>query len=293
MADATLPAAPAALGCAPRRRLSRGLRYLAIVVVALIFFLPIWWMIISALRPADEVFRFLSPLGWRTLVPSEFTLDAMSELWEGDFRRSILNSIFVTAVTMVVGLALSAGAAFMLATAEFPFRNLTFVLMVVSFLIPFDAIAVPLYGIFVDLGLRNSYAGLILPGIGNGLAVFLLRQFFLGIPRELREAALIDGMSHFGIFFRIYLPLSVPALVSAALLLFVFQWQAYLWPLLIAPDESYKVAAVHIAQFSSAWDTSWPLIFAGAVVISMIPIVVLTALQQFYTASVATTGGKE
>jgi ABC-type glycerol-3-phosphate transport system permease component len=280
-------------GEAPRRPKGRGLRTLAVVAVALLFFLPIWWMIISALRPADEVFRYLSPLSWRTLVPSEVTFDAMRELWQGDFRRSILNSIYVTGITVVVGLALSAGAAFMLATTEFPFRNLVFVIMVVSFLIPFDAIAVPLYGIFVDLGLRNSYAGLILPGIGNGLAVFLLRQFFLGIPRELREAAMIDGMGHFGIFFRIYLPLSVPALVSAALLLFVFQWQAYLWPLLIAPDANYKVAAVHIAQFSSAWDTSWPLIFAGAVVISTIPIVVLTALQQFYTASVATTGGKE
>ena len=269
------------------------LRYVAIVAVAVLFFLPIWWMVVSAIRPNEEIFRHLSPVSWRTIIPTQLTLESIRELFAGDFRRSILNSVYVTAVTVVVGLALSAGAAFMLAVARFPFRNAVFVIMVVSFLIPFDAIAVPLYGIFVGLKLQNSYTGLVLPGIGNGLAVFLLRQFFLGIPKELREAAMIDGMGYFGILWRIYVPLSVPALVSAALLLFVFQWQAYLWPLLIAPDSQYKVAAVHIAQFSGAWDTSWALIFAGAVFISIVPMVVLTVLQQFYSASVASTGGKE
>ena len=268
-------------------------RYLAIVVVALIFFLPIWWMVISALRPNEEIFAYLVPISWQTIFPKTITFASIGELWHSDFRRSILNSVFVTAVTVVVGLAVSTGAAFMLAVAEFPFRNTAFVVMVVSFLIPFDAIAVPLYGIMIGMNLQNTYVGLILPGIGNGLAVFLLRQFFLGIPKELREAAVIDGMGYFAILLRIYVPLSVPALVSAALLLFIFQWQAYLWPLLIAPDPEYKVAAVHIAQFSDVWDTSWNLIFAGAVFISLVPMVVLTVLQQFYSTSVASTGGKE
>ncbi len=276
------------------RSAARGAaRYAFIVLCVLLFFLPIWWMVISALRPEDEIFRYVSDIGWRTIFPTELSFDSIRELWQGGFRRSILNSVYITAVTVVIGLVLSAGAAFILVVVTFPFRNLVFVIMVVSFLIPFDAIAVPLYSVFTGLKLQNTYTGLILPGIGNGLAVFLLRQFFLGIPRELREAALIDGMGYFGVLFRIYIPLSVPALVSAALLIFVFQWQAYLWPLLIAPEPQYKVAAVHIAQFSDAWDTSWGLIFAGTVFVSVIPMVVLTVLQQFYSASVAATGSRE
>jgi len=171
--------------------------------------------------------------------------------------------------------------------------NVIFSIVILSFLIPFDAIAVPLYNVMRGFGLQNTYLGLILPGIGNGLTVFLLRQFFLGLPRDLREAGMVDGMGYFQIFWRIYLPLSVPALISAGLIMFIFQWQAYLWPLLIAPRTDLKVAAVAIAQFSSAYDVSFGVIFAGAMFVSLIPMVILVIFQQYFTSSVAATGGKE
>lgn len=269
------------------------LRTAAIVVVALLFFIPLWWVVVSALRPGDAIFRYLSPLSVWSFWPKDFTLDNVVGLWEGSFRRAIANSVVVAAVTVAVGLVICSTAAFALAVIEFPLRNAIFMVMVISFLIPFDAIAVPLFGIMRDMKLQNTYTGLILPGIGNGLAVFLLRQFFLGIPKELREAAVVDGLSWFGIYWRIYLPLSGPAMVSAALILFVFQWQAYLWPLLIAPAPQYKVAAVAIAQFSGQYDVNFGLIFAAALFISLIPMVILTILQRFYSASVASTGSKE
>ncbi len=275
--------------------MSRGnvFRAIAIIVVALLFFLPLWWMATSALRPTDSIFRYLSPVGLYTFWPDTWTLRNVVGVWESPFRLAIFNSIFVSAVTVVVGLAICSTAAFALAVIEFPFRNALFMLMVVSFLIPFDAIAVPLYGTMRALALQNTFTGLILPGIGNGLAVFLLRQFFLGVPKELREAAVIDGMGWFGIYRRIYLPLSVPAIISAALILFIFQWQAYLWPLLIAPAPEYKVAAVAIAQFSNGIQIDYGLIFAAALFISLIPMVMLTVTQRFYARSIAATGGKE
>lgn len=272
---------------------SSALRYAAIILAALVFFMPLWWVAISALRPADEIFRYISPLSLQSFWPEHWTLTNIVGLWEGSFRRAILNSLFVSAVTVIVGLAICSMAAFALAVIDFPLRNAVFMTMVVSFLIPFDAIAVPLFGIMRDLRLQNTYTGLILPGIGNGLAVFLLRQFFLGIPKELREAGFVDGMGWFGIYWRIYLPLSGPAMISAALILFVFQWQAYLWPLLIAPAPQFKVAAVAIAQFSGQYDVNFGLIFAAALFISVIPMVILTILQRFYSASVASSGGKE
>lgn len=268
-------------------------RQIAIILTALLFFLPLWWMTVSALRPTDSIFRFLSPIGLYTFWPDHWTLRNAAEVWAGPFRLAIWNSIFVSIVTVLIGLVICSMAAFALAVIEFPFRNAVFVVMVISFLIPFDAIAVQLFSIMQSLNTQNTYTGLILPGVGNGLAVFLLRQFFLGIPKELCEAAIVDGMGWFGIYRRIYVPLSTPAMVSAALIIFIFQWQAYLWPLLIAPSPDYKMAAVAIAQFSNGINFDYGLIFAAALYIAVIPMLVLVGLQGFYSASIAATGSKE
>ncbi len=261
-------------------------------LVALLFLLPLLWTLTSALRSQDETFRTLSPVSVWTLIPRDLTLDNFVRLFEGDFGRAILNSVIVTAVTVVIGLAICSTAAFALAVLRFPGRGAIFAVMVVSFLIPFDAIAIPLAGIFRDVHLESSYTGLILPGIANGFAVFMLRGFFMGIPRELSEAARVDGLGWWGIFLRIYLPLSRPALIGAGLILFVFQWQAYLWPLLIAPDPEMKVAPVAIAQFSTQQGVDFGRIFAGATLTAIVPLLVLLFFQKYFTQSLSATGGK-
>jgi putative chitobiose transport system permease protein len=270
-----------------------ALHLVVIIAVALVFLLPLYWLTISSFRPEDDIFRYLNPFGVRTFIPNRLTFDNIVNLWSGPFARAIFNSLLVSLVSVIAGLAVCAPAAFALATIDFPGRSLIFSAMIVSFLIPFDAIAVPLYYVMRSFNLQNTYTGLILPGVGNGLAVFLLRQFFQGIPKDLREAAMVDGMGWFQIFWRIYLPLSTPALVSAALIMFIFQWQAYLWPLLIAPSNDMKVAAVALAEFSSAYNVSFGLIFAGAMFLSLIPMAIFVCFQQYFAASVAATGGKE
>jgi putative chitobiose transport system permease protein len=264
-----------------------------IIVVALVFFLPLYWLTLSSLRPEDDIFRYLNPFSVWTFIPNRLTFDNVLGLWSGSFARAIFNSLFVSVATVIVGLAVCTPAAFALAAIEFPGRALVFTAMIVSFLIPFDAIAVPLFYIMRGFNLTNTYTGLVLPGVGNGLTVFLLRQFFLGIPKELREAGMIDGMGWFQVFWRIYLPLSGPALISAGLIMFIFQWQAYLWPLLIAPSNDMKVAAVALAQFSTEYHVSFGLLFAGAMFLSLIPMVILVGFQKYFTNSVAATGGKE
>jgi multiple sugar transport system permease protein/putative chitobiose transport system permease protein len=263
------------------------------VVAAAAAMLPLIWAGISALRPSAEVFRYLSPLSIHTFVPTQVTFDNLVALWSGPFARAMLNSAIVTAITVILGLVICSMAAFALAALQYRGRSAVFAAMVVSFLIPFDSIAVPLAQVFRELNLQNSYAGLILPGIGNGLAVFLLRQFFLGIPRELAEAAMVDGLGWFGIFTRIYLPLSKPALIGAGLILFVFQWQAYLWPLLIAPNPDYHVASVEIASFAGQYDVDYGQMFGGAVFTALLPMAVLLVFQRYFIASFASTGSKD
>lgn len=271
----------------------RVLQMAVIIALGLLFLLPLYWVVVSSLRPEDDIFRYLSPLQIRTFIPDRLTFANVIDLWSGPFARAIFNSLIVATVTVIAGLAICAPAAFALAAIEFPGRTIVFIVMIISFLIPFDAIALPLYYIMQGFHLQNTYVGLILPGVGNGLAVFLLRQFFLALPKELQEAAMVDGMGWFGIFWRIYLPLSRPALIGAGLIMFIFQWQAYLWPLIIAPGTNYKVAAVAIAEFSSQYQANYGLIFAGAMFVSLIPMAILVVFQRYFTGSVAATGGRE
>jgi putative chitobiose transport system permease protein len=261
-------------------------------LVALLFILPLWWTVASALRPQSETFKTLSPVSIWTIVPRHFAFGHFTRLLGGAFGRAIINSAGVTAATVIIGLAICATAAFALAVLDFPARTAIFALMVVSFLVPFDAIAIPLTGIFRDAGLQNSYAALILPGVGNGFAVFLLRGFFQNVPIDLAEAARMDGLGWWGIFLRIYLPLSKPALIGAGLILFVFQWQSYLWPLLIAPDPKYRVAPVAIAQLAGEHGVDFGGIFAGAVVTAGIPLLVLLFFQRYFTESLSSSGLK-
>ena len=296
MTDLTVPRPAAASSRPPSRRLRRresnpGLWVLG-AVIAFLFVLPLWWTVVSALRPQQETFRTLSPVSIWTILPRDFTLGNFGRLGEGDFGLALVNSMIVAGATLLIGLAICATAAFALAVLRFPGRGALFAVMVISFLIPFDAIAIPLTSIFRDAGLANTYTALVLPGIGNGFAVFLLRGFFMGIPMELSEAARVDGLGWWGIFWRIYLPLSRPALIGAGLILFVFQWQAYLWPLLIAPDPEKKVAPVAIAQFAGEHGVDFGGIFAGAVVTALIPLLVLLFFQRYFTQSITASGVK-
>ena len=168
-----------------------------------------------------------------------------------------------------------------------------FSIIVLSFLVPFEAIAIPLSRSFSDWGLTNTLPALILPGLGNGLAVFTLRQFFLGIPQTLSEAAHVDGASWFRIFWSIYLPLTRPALIGAGLILFLFQWQAYLWPILVTSKTELDLAPVAIAKAFGAFTTDYGRVFAETAILAIIPAIVLLALQRYFVTSVASTGSKE
>lgn len=276
-----------------RDRRNGRLNLIITIPVVVVSIAPLLWALISSLRPGDEIFAHLSPLSWRMVVPESVSLDNYLAVLNGPFALALVNSVVVAFFSVTIGLLIAAMAGFALATLEFPGRGLVFALMVVSFLIPFEAIAIPLSSSFRDWGLANSYAGLILPAIGNGLSIFLLRQFFLGIPPSLSEAARLDGLCWFGVFWRIYLPLSKAPLVGAGLILFVFQWQSFLWPLLIAPAPSVRVAPVAIADFAQQDGVDYGQMFAGAILTAAIPLLLLLLFQRQFTNSLSSTGSKE
>lgn len=263
------------------------------VVVGFLFVFPAMWLLIDSFRPNSDIETSMSASGWAVFIPHRVTLgNYLTVLIQDNFGTALLNSLIVCAVSVAVGLVISAMAAYALAAFDFRGREFIFGLIVISFMIPFEALAVPLAQQFTSLGLGNTYTGLILPGIGNGLAVFNLRQYFLGIPQFYREAAKMDGASEGRILFQLYLPMSKPAMISSGLLIFIAQWSSFLWPLLIVSEKSLQVAPVALANTFGQFGSDYGANFAGSVLLTLIPAIVILVLQRMFGGISFSSGGK-
>jgi putative chitobiose transport system permease protein len=271
----------AAPGRKPRSALTVVLTAVA-AVIAGAFILPAVWILVGSFRPNLEILTTMSPLSWRLIIPSQLTWENYAHLLGSGFSRGLLNSAIVCVVSVLVGLLISAMAAYALAVFRFPGRSLVFAVIVVSFMVPFEAIAIPLAQQFTSWGLGNTLIGLILPGIGNGLAIFNLRQYFLNVPSSYREAAMIDGASEPRILFSLYLRISGPALTNSAVLIFLGQWTAFLWPLLIISDSRHQLAPVALASSFGEHAADYGQNFAGTVLLALVPAVGMLMLQRFF-----------
>jgi multiple sugar transport system permease protein len=274
--------------------MKRLLIHACYLFVCIVFILPLWWALASSLRPLDDIFRYVSPFSWKAFVPDKITFAAYATIFaQKGYGMAVLNSVFVAGATVLLGLVINGFAGYALAVLRFPGRNVLFFLIVLTFLVPFEAIAIPLYTVVRSIGWLDTYQGLIGPGIANGIVIFLFRQFFAQIPRELAESARLEGASWLTILLRIYLPLSKPVVISAALLIFLFQWESFLWPLIATRSENLKVIQVALAGFEERYVTLWNELFAAAIVAALIPLIILLPLQRFYVQGVTAAATKD
>ncbi len=290
-----LPAAAKLSWPSVQRAGEQVLLYLALVSLAAVFLVPYLWMISSSLKPAVEIFQHVYPLSWKTFIPQTLTFESFRALFQlvpFPFSRYMLNSVFVATTVTVLSLAVNALAAYAFARLPFPGQNVLFALFLSTMIVPFEVLAIPLYLQVRALGWVNTYQALIIPWIANPLGIFLLRQFFQEIPRELEEAARIDGCSYFGAFRHVVLPNSVPALVAFALIRFQASWDAFLWPLIVAPSAEKRVIQVAIASFVTEVQTRWDLTFAASTMATIPIIVVFLILQRYYVQGVVMSGLK-
>jgi multiple sugar transport system permease protein len=276
-------------------RLARhGLEALATaakLVLAVVFVLPLLWMFLSSLRPVAEIFQYVFPLSTHTLVPVRVSVESYRHLFADEpFARYLGNSFVMATGVTVLDLATSSLAAYGFARLRFPARDALFFLVLATMIIPFEALLVPLYLIVRDLGWVNSYLGLIVPMVPRAFSIFLLRQFFLGLPVELEDAAKIDGCRFWRIYWHIMLPLSRPVLLSVALLTFQEMWGSFTWPLVVTNSTDLRVVQVAIATFGQAGVTEWDKVFAGLSLAAVVPIVLFMAFQRYYARGIATTG---
>ncbi|MDR3574404.1 MAG: carbohydrate ABC transporter permease [Anaerolineaceae bacterium] len=279
-----------------RKKTARVIHYTIMAALAFFIIFPILWMFSSALRPIQEIFAYTSPLSWKTFLPVHPTLDNFSTLLfapDSQWLRYILNTLFVTSLIILVGGLINALAAYAFARLKFPGRDALFVLTLVTVIVPFEAIALPLVLVVKQLGWIDSFQALIVPALANGFNIFLLRQFFIGIPNELEEAAIMDGASRLQVFFGIIVPLSWPVLITTGLLSFQSSWDAFLWPLIATSSPQVRLIQVAISMLIGQDFADWNHLFAATALAALVPLLIFICLQRYYQQGIATTGLKE
>ena len=268
------------------------LRYGLLSVLAFIVVCPLAWLALASLRPQNEIFQPVSEFGWDTFIPSRFTLDNYRALMASDFPLAVKNSTFVAGMTVVFGVLVNALAGFAFAAFDFRGKNLLFLLVIASFMMPFEAIVLPLYVMIRAFGWANSYQALIVPEIANGMVIFLFRQFFASVPRDFYEAARVDGASWLYIFTRIAMPLSWPTIATSALMLFLSQWDSFFWPVVAASNPDYAVVQVAIARNINFEQSDWGGLFASTNLAILLGTIPFLLVQRFYVRTLISGGIK-
>ncbi|MFL5962420.1 MAG: carbohydrate ABC transporter permease [Gaiellaceae bacterium] len=263
-------------------------KWILLIGGAVIILLPFAWMLGTSFKPQSDVFGY--PL---RLQPTHPTLSNYVAIWrELPFARLVLNSIVFAGGVTVLSVFFDSLAAYALARLRFPGRTVAFYLVLATLMVPFQVTLVPLFELVFHLHWLNTYQGLIVPRATSAFGIFLLRQFFVSVPRELDEAARVDGASEWHIYRRIMLPLAKPALATLGVFYFMNNWNDFLWPLVITTGTSHENLPAGLTLFSGQYVIQHGVLMAGAV-ISLLPLAVAFMLaQRYFVRGIATTGIK-
>jgi multiple sugar transport system permease protein len=279
-----------------RRRLVRFplLRFVVLIVLSLLWATPVLWMIATSLKP--EAQTITTPPRWLPERLSDFTLDNyLSVLFFGrgvDLLKSFGNSLYVALIGSLLVVIVDVMAGYAFARLRFPGRNLLFALTIASLVVPAEILLIPNYVTVWRFGWLNSYNALIFPALAGGFGVFLMRQFMLGIPRELEEAAEIDGAGNFRVFMTIVVPLARGAIATLAIFTFLGFWNEFTWPYLVINEASRMTLPVALIQFKGDYFSNYGQLMAGAAVSALPAIVVFLAGQRLIIRSITLTGIK-
>lgn len=264
------------------------LSHVVLILGASLFVIPFLWMLLTSLKTISESTQ-MPP----TLFPTVFQWrnypQVLSEL---PFVTFYMNTIIMTVGRALGQLTFCSLAAYAFARIEFPGRNFLFMLMLTVLMVPSYVFLLPQYLIMKDLGWLNSIQALIVPGLFSAFGTFLLRQFFLGLPRELDEAAKLDGANHFQIYWKVILPLAKPALIALTIFVVLWSWNDLMWPLVVNSSVDMMPLSAGLASLQGEHTTEFPLLMAGAVLVTWPMLVMFILLQRYFIEGIAITGTK-
>lgn len=262
--------------------------YIILAAGSVIMLLPFLWMILTSFKSYEETITI--PIVW---IPSEWKISNYTEvLMRLDFLKYYINTIIVTVVTIVLMMIFGSMAAYAFARMNFPFKNVIFAALLTIFMVPGQLTMIPKYLIISKLGWVDTLKGIVVPNIFSVYTMFLLRQFFASLPKELEDAGKIDGCSYFRLYWNISLPLCKSGLVAMTVLNVLWAWNELLWPLIATSTDKLRVLSVGMATLQGQHGTDYPLLMAAGVM-AVIPMALMYIIgQKYFIAGIAFTGVK-
>lgn len=278
------------IGMTRQKRFGDGAAWVALTLLGILWMAPFLWMVSTSFKGLDEVYAFPP-----RFIPEVIRWSNYLEAWQAvPFARFFTNSLFVAVATTAAVIVTSSMAGYSFARLRYPGRDLIFLAYLGTIMIPFPVLIIPLFILMRQIGLVDTLPGLILPAAFTAWGTFLMRQFMLSIPREIEEAARMDGASFWRIYAQIIMPLSRPVVATLGIFTFLASWNEFLWPLIMISSVENKTLPLGLTMFQAQIPikTPWQLIMAAAT-FSVLPVLIVFVLgQKYYVRGIATTGLK-
>lgn len=267
----------------------RGFLYAVLVIYAIITMIPFLWALSSSFKTLEEIVS-----GTITFIPKNFTLDNYEQIFlkQELFPRWLFNSLFIAVSITLLNLILNSMAGYALARIHFIGRNAFFIIILAVLMIPAQVTLIPNYLILKSFGWLNTYQGMIVPGAINATFIFMMRQFFINFPKELEEAAELDGLSKMGTFFRVVLPLARPALAAQAIFVFMGAWNEFMKPLIIMSSPEMFTLPLGLNTFKGQFISYWNYIMAASMIFTIPVLVIYAFFNKYFIKGISFTGGK-
>lgn len=267
----------------------RVLVHIALILLALTIIYPFVWLICTSFKPEAQIVTWPP-----TLFPREASWNGYQSIWNRiPFLRYYLNSIIFAGGTTAIALLFDSMAGYAFAKLQFKGRTVLFWVVLCTMMIPFQVVMIPLYIEEFKMGLIDSYAGLILPRAADAFGIFMMRQFFVGLPKDLAEAGRIDGCHEFRIYSSIMLPLCRPVFITLGIFIFMGNWNDLLYPMILTTSESMKTLQAGIAQFMGKFTVEYGVLMAGACLVILPIMIAYFAAQKYFIEGIAMVGMKD
>ncbi|MBE3578616.1 MAG: carbohydrate ABC transporter permease [Caldanaerobacter subterraneus] len=272
-----------------RKNIPKIMIYTLLILVASFFLIPVLWVVLSSVKPPVELYKWPPSLFPKTITIVNFE----TAFRKGNFGLYFYNSAVVTIVSTLITLVINTMAGYALAKYRFYGRDFILIAFLATLMIPLEIIMIPIFVVIKSLGMINTLWGIIIPPAATPTGVFLIRQYLLGVPDELIEAARIDGASEWRLFWTIIVPLAKPVISVLAIFSFMWRWNDFLWPLIVISDPKKYTIQLAISNFMGEYNVDWPSLLAMSV-IAMIPVlIVFLIFQKQLVKGIVTTGLKE
>ena len=277
-----------------KKQNNRFVQYIILLLLAVFFMFPLIWMIVSSFKNDSQIFSDISSVKAFALPAfnNNYFYNYFDCLKQLPIIKSMINSFFYIGVIIIFSLIVNSLAGYGFARLDFPGKKILFTILLSLMIIPAQTIMLPLFSIVYKLGWINSYLGLIIPVIANPFYIFLFRQTFLGLPKEIEEAAKLDGANQYTIFVKLIMPLAKPIYATVAIMIFVATWNDFVWPVMVISDPSKQTIQMALSSLFSIQPVNYGRVMAGLTFVTIPVLIIFLTMQKYYVQGIVGSGSK-